>query len=178
MHEKDKERRLLNLKIKELQRIIPQNKLNPISRDKSAGPNRKATKKMKNSTISDANKSVIVTKKETRMKKRFGRDIDNNPSTKRTKDREDTRESLLKETISDHEQDQMKIDDKQRADSSLSKLKEKSPSEDDMDDEEDEIGRGLNGEPILKKREKDLEEVNPPKKLNPDTFMTEAEIKE
>lgn len=77
MHEKDKERRLLNLKIKELERIIPQNKLNPISRDKSAGPRQITKKKMKNSTINDANKSMVVTKKEARMKRQFGRNIEN-----------------------------------------------------------------------------------------------------
>ena len=82
MHEHQKERRLLSLKIKEAQRIMPQNKLKPLSRDRSAGP-RKVKRKMKNSTISDANKSVIVTNQEARMKKSKIRDLDSKSKSKR-----------------------------------------------------------------------------------------------
>lgn len=35
LHERDKENRLLNLKVKDLERIVPQTKLNPMSRDNS-----------------------------------------------------------------------------------------------------------------------------------------------
>lgn len=61
LHERDKENRLLNLKMKELERIVPQTKLNPMSREMSSGIGR-TKKKMKNSSINDANKSVLVTK--------------------------------------------------------------------------------------------------------------------
>ena len=61
LHEKDKENRLANLKVKELERMAPQNRLNPISREKSSNVIRRR-KKMKNSSINDANKSVLVTK--------------------------------------------------------------------------------------------------------------------
>jgi len=67
LHEKDKENRLLILKVKELERIVPQNRLNPMSRDKSLNP-MKHKRKMKNSSIQDANKSVLVTKKEQRLR--------------------------------------------------------------------------------------------------------------
>ena len=61
LHEKDKENRLANLKMKELRRMVPQNHLNPVSREKSSNVIRRR-KKMKNSSINDANKSVLVTK--------------------------------------------------------------------------------------------------------------------
>lgn len=67
LHERDKENRLLNLKVKELERMMPHNSLNPMSRDKSQGFN-KRKRRMKNSSINDANKSVLVTEKEQKLR--------------------------------------------------------------------------------------------------------------
>lgn len=68
LHERDKENRLLNLKVKELERMMPHNSLNPMSRDKSQGAN-KRKRRMKNSSINDANKSVLVTEKEQKLRR-------------------------------------------------------------------------------------------------------------
>jgi hypothetical protein len=67
LHERDKENRLLNLKVKELERMVPYNTLNPMAktrstRDKSRGLG-KGRQRMKNASINEANRSVLVTDK-------------------------------------------------------------------------------------------------------------------
>ena len=66
LHERDKENRLLNLKVKELERIVPHTKLNPMSRDNSMTHIKKKSK-LNNVKINDANKSVLITKKEKKI---------------------------------------------------------------------------------------------------------------
>jgi hypothetical protein len=67
LHERDKENRLLNLKVKELERMVPHNTLNPMAKtrstiDKSRGL-RNTRQRMKNASINEANRSVLVTDK-------------------------------------------------------------------------------------------------------------------
>lgn len=52
-----------------MERIVPQGRLNPMARGASTGPTRYRKKKLKNTPFNDANKSVLITKKEARMRK-------------------------------------------------------------------------------------------------------------
>lgn len=192
LHERDKENRLLNLKVKELERIVPQNRLNPMSRDKSSGVVRRR-RRMKNSSIHDANKSVLVTKKEQRLKQLRGRNKSpdlrtsgkvNNLDKKRQSNNgklstiqkaglNGSRHNL--DNIGEEPDNIHHIKElKQEVDFKEPVYKQKQASEKDPI-----IGKGLNGEPsFVKPSKQELEKVNPPMRLNPDTFKTEVDIKE
>lgn len=195
LHERDKENRLLNLKIKEIERIVPQAKLNPMSREKMSGIARRR-RKMKNASISDANKSVLVTKKEQRLKQI--RDRNKSPNTRSlskvnelenkrespshkppthglrkampSKDRDDSEDNPLSQNDGydniNHIPKDVKLFEKE--DISSKKKQDQKPA----------MGKGLNGEPSIIKPTKELEKVHAPMKLNPDTFKTEVDIKQ
>ena len=195
LHERDKENRLLNLKIKEIERIVPQARLNPMSREKMSGIARRR-RKMKNSSINDANKSVLVTKKEQRLKQIRGRNKSPNarslskvnelenrrdsparkppvhdvPKVKPSKERDDSEDNPLSQNDGydnvNHIPKEVKLLEKEGI--IPKKNQEPKPA----------MGKGLNGEPSIVKPAKELEKVQPPMKLNPETFKTEVDIKQ
>lgn len=192
LHERDKENRLLNLKVKELERIVPQNRLNPMSRDKSSGIVRRR-RRMKNSSIHDANKSVLVTKKEQRLKQIRGRNkspdlrisgkVNNLDKKKQSNDGKLS--TIQKAGLNSSKQSLDNIgeepDNTQHIKEPKQEVEFKEPiySQKQASEKEPVIGKGLNGEPTFTKPPKqDLEKVNPPMKLNPDTFKTEVDIKQ
>ena len=166
LHERDKENRLLNLKVKELERIVPQNKLNPMIREISSGQNR--GKKMKNSNISDANKSVLITKKERKVLENKSR-ASNDGKISRLDNKEDNSKQLdnkeIDEQLEQYHSNIHHIVDTKANKEDIKSSVEKVPA----------MGKGLNGEPS---RIKQLDKVNPPMKLNPSTFKTEVDIKD
>ena len=95
LHERDKENRLLKLKMKELERMVPQHRLNPMAKGKIGNIiNRR--KKMKNSSIYNANNSVLVTKKEHSLKQIKGKNYLSNPGGGKVK-RVDSRKKVISE---------------------------------------------------------------------------------
>ena len=166
LHERDKENRLLNLKVKELERIVPQNKLNPMIREMSSGQNK--GKKMKNSNISDANKSVLITKKERKVLENKSR-ASNDGKISRLDNKEDNSKQLdnkeIDEQLEQYHNNIHHIVDTKANKEDIKSSVEKVPA----------MGKGLNGEPS---RIKQLDKVNPPMKLNPSTFKTEVDIKD
>lgn len=190
LHEKDKENRLLNLKVKELERIVPQNRLNPMSRDKSNGVT-KRRRRMKNASINDANKSVLVTQKEQRLKQVRGRNkspeqrdtskkvtIDskrqsNNGRLSKIHDNKIEKPAIdRRESLKDNDSD---FDNRQHIKGA--ELDEPVYQQKQASERPQPLGRGLNGEPSVVKPQPELEKVNVPMKLNPKTFKTEVDIK-
>ena len=167
LHERDKENRLLNLKVKELERIIPQNKLNPMIREMSSSQNRSKIK-MKNANINDANKSVLVTKKE---KKKIENKVraSNDGKISRIEISEDNSKQPDFQEISEN-LDQYRNNVHHIVEDNTSKYESKKSN-----DKTPVIGKGLNGEPS-RVNQKQLEKVNAPMKLNPSTFKTEVDI--
>ena len=95
LNERDKENRLLKLKMKELERMIPQHRLNPMAKGKIGNIiNRR--KKMKNSSIYNANNSVLVTKKEHSLKQIKGKNYLSNPGGGKVK-RVDSKKKVISE---------------------------------------------------------------------------------
>lgn len=164
LQERDKENRLLNLKVKELERMVPHNRLNPV-RDKSFNVIRRR-KRMKNSSIAEANNSVLVTKKDHRLKNLKMKQQEPEPEEKIKK------VETLKKSISEvskpedppevFEQPKPMADDSKQ---SLSELSQENPEDTVVkpqdfrirrrkasDESEDfQMGKGLNGEPSIVK---------------------------
>ena len=156
LHERDKENRLLNLKVKELARMVPQNRLNPVSRDRSSNVIRRR-KRMKNSSIAEANNSVLVTKKDHRMSNLRAKGYDQAKSVERVK-RVDSKKKSISE-ISKVEPAEAVIERKESFEENDNespkhvKIKEnyQTRRKQSSDSEGFEMGKGLNGEPSMVK---------------------------
>ena len=133
--------------------MVPQNRLNPVSRDRSSNVIRRR-KRMKNSSIAEANNSVIVTRNERRLKGIKAKKPIDARSIERVK-RVDSKKKSISEVPkpggSRGGEKRKKSTEEVDSDSPKhvkinegNKLKRKESSE-----EEFEMGKGLNGEPSM-----------------------------